>query len=187
MNTGKSIRRTLAITAGGAAVGSTFFGITACGPTHAQTARPRALKAAVAGSAHAGSHRMKACEADDLHIARGPVEAGAGQRHSRLDFRTVNGVTCELTGDLTKFRFLRADGAELPTKASVHGDKNASVVLKPGDTAHLTLSWTVVGDSHFTPQMLSFTVPPGDQEATVRWGAGAVGGSGKLVVGELHR
>lgn len=184
MNTGKSIRRTLVVTAGGAAVGSTFFGVTACGPTHAQTARPRALKVA---AVNPGSHRMKACEADDLHITRGPVEAGAGQRHSRLDFRTVKGVTCELTGDLTKFRFMRGDGATLPTKASLHGDKSDSVVLRPGVTAHLALSWTVVGDSHFTPQLLTFEVPPGDQKATVRWGAGAVGGGGKLVVGELHR
>ena len=70
---------------------------------------------------------------------------------------------------------MRADGAGLPTRASMHGDRKDSVVLKPGVTAHLALSWTVVGDSRFTPRLLSFTVPSDHKEATVRWGAGPVG------------
>lgn len=129
----------------------------------------------------------RACRADDLRVTTGPVGAGAGQRYTTLNFRALPGHTCVLRNDLTGVRFLRGDGAPLPTHVRRTGGSGAAIPLRPGVTAQLDLHFTVVGAGRFTPEMLKFTVPGGGT-ATVAWPHGVtVGDDGRLELGRLHR
>jgi hypothetical protein len=204
MNPRKSIRRALAITAGGAAIASAFFVAETAGAPHTRPGERTKAAANARSAANTGrstdrrsavdtraattgrSTGARACESTDLRISRGPIDAGAGQRNSTLDFRTIDGTTCELSDNLTGFHFLRGDGSKLPTKVQKTGDPSDSVVLRPGAVAHLDLQWTMIGDTRFTPRMLSFTVPADEGRDTVAWGTASVGGSGHLKVGKLH-
>ncbi len=136
-----------------------------------------------AGSAGAAA---PACTSADLEAVLGPVDSGAGQRHTTLDFRTTKGKACVLTDDLTGFRFLRGDGAPLPTSVSGPSDPHVYVILRPGTVGRLDLTFSVVGGKPFTPHLLKFTVPADGGTDTVAWNAGPVNGDGGIRLGRLH-
>lgn len=153
-------------------------------PVPATSPSPTSMPGAAGGST---PQAVRACRATDLRVTTGPVGAAAGQRYTTLNFRALSGRTCLLRNDLTDVRFLRGDGAPLPTHVRRTGDPSASITLRPGVTARLDLHFTVVGAGQFTPRMLRFTVPGGGT-ATVAWPHGAtVADHGQLELGRLHR
>lgn len=190
---------------GFAVAGLALFGVAACQNNGAaNSAAPSSSAPAASSSAEAssstaapaptrtsgsgsGGATAPACTSAGLEVSVGPVDSGAGQRHTTLDFRTAHGKTCVLTNDLTGFQFLQGDGAPLPTSASPASDPHAFIILRPGNLGHLDLSFSIVDGRPFTPHLLKFTVPAGgDGTDTVVWGAGPVGDNGRLEIGRLH-
>ncbi|MFL6056420.1 MAG: DUF4232 domain-containing protein [Actinoallomurus sp.] len=189
---------------GFAAAGLALLSVAACQNNGSpQSANPSSSAPAASSSADASSAAAPtptrtsgsgttgatapACTAADLNVTLGPADSGAGQRHTTLSFRTAHGKTCVLTNDLTGFRFLRGDGTPLPTSASPASDPHAFIILRPGTTGRLDLSFSVVSGQPFTPHLLKFTVPAdGGGADTVVWGAGPVGDNGRLQIGRLH-
>lgn len=166
-------------------------GTSSSAPEVSSAAAPSSSAAAPAPdtSSNPGSvaSAARACTATDLNVALGPADAGAGQRHTTLDFRTVHGRTCVLTNNLTGYEFLRGDGTRLPTRVSPPRDPHAFIILRPGDVGHLDLTFSVINGRPFTPNLLKFIVPAGSGGAdTVGWHAGPVGDNGRLRIGRLH-
>ncbi|WP_329243319.1 DUF4232 domain-containing protein [Actinoallomurus sp. NBC_01490] len=144
--------------------------------------------ACVAGAAtttQAAADVAPPCKITDFTTSLGPVQAGAGQRYSTLDFTAYGGRTCVLSDDLTNFQFLGAQGRPLPTDADAPGS-STSITIAPGVVGHLDLHWTVVGGTPFVPVSLIFTMPADDGTNAAPWTGGPVNGTGRIDVGPLH-
>ena len=146
-----------------------------------------AVAACVAGATttSAAADAAPACKITDFTTSLGPVQAGAGQRYSTLDFTAYGGRTCVLSDDLTNFQFLGAQARPLPTDADAPGSSN-SITIAPGVVGHLDLHWTVVGGTPFVPVSLIFTMPADDGTNAAPWTGGPVNGTGRIDVGPLH-
>jgi hypothetical protein len=136
-----------------------------------------------------GSRAVAACASTDLSVSVGPVDAGAGQRYTTLDFSTLAGKTCVLKNNLTGFQFLgngsEGGAADLPTHAVREaGSSSEAVTLKPGTIGHLDLHYSVVG-TPVTPVSLTFVVPADGGHTATPWNA-TVGDSGRIGIGHLH-
>lgn len=164
MTGAQTTRRALALTATGVVAGTILAGA--------------AATSAVADPA-------PACKITDFTTTLGPVQAGAGQRYSTLDFTSYDGRTCVLSDNLTNFQFLGARAISLPTAANAPGS-DTQITIGPGVVGHLNLHWTVVEGKPFVPVSLMFTMPADDGANAAPWTGGAVSGTGRIDVSGLH-
>ncbi len=131
-----------------------------------------------------------ACQANQLNVTVGQIDAGAGQRYAPLRL-TTNGAPCTLTGYVTDARFIARDGSALPTKASKAPDTVTPTTLSAGHGATVTLHWSgVPADDESVdqapPAYLTFRVPGGSHDLTVRWPDSPTYQHGQLDFGAFH-
>jgi hypothetical protein len=124
-----------------------------------------------AGSASAMPTDHGYCNASQVTTALVPGDAGAGQHHAALQVTANPGQICKIGGTL--FPSL----VNAPAISVVEGAPGTEVTLAPGQSAHLTLSWSAVqvGAEQVTPDALSVLLPGerGDV-VTVPWNADGI-------------
>ncbi len=117
------------------------------------------------------------CRADQLTVALGPVDAGAGQRYASLVVTGRLGVRCQLSGYASHLGFEDADGAALATDARRVSVEHGAVTVTPASAASFDLHWSGIdaGDGPGEdPAALAFRLPGSDRTSTVAWTGGTV-------------
>jgi hypothetical protein len=135
------------------------------------------------------------CHTNELSASLGRVDAGAGQRFTRLTLRNRANHTCRTQG-WVGLRLVRNHGQPIPTRdVRVQGPSHR-VVLAPGDRAATKLRWGAIpgpgepqtGPCEPTAQHLRVTPPDETASLRLRWTSGPVCQSGRIEVTPLrHR
>jgi hypothetical protein len=134
------------------------------------------------------------CSAAVLHGHFEPIEAGAGQRHTRLIVRNTGSLACTIYG-YGGLRLATANGTPVPTNLGRAAQPGPALVrLAPNGLAAKDLSWTVIPtgsepiDGACEPEANHANVIPPDETEpfTVPWNLGVVCHGGGIEGGAYY-
>ena len=121
------------------------------------------VEAAVLGSAHQRAAAVPDCTPRHLSATSSQPGGGGPEATVRVELRNTAGTACRLRGPL-RLTLRNEAGKLLPTR-QLGGADPASVVLRPGGRAGLTITYSVPGAGEATPTtrsiQLAFTGGPG--------------------------